>query len=72
MQEIQKKEMWDEMKLKYSYWTFVGSAAYLCAKRFFLWEIIYLLAYVAYFVLTCAQTTLTSLINNTPSLYVSN
>ena len=46
VEEIQKAERWDELKLRYSFNFFLFTAAYLLAKRFFLWETIYLLYYL--------------------------
>ena len=45
--EIQKAERLDELKLRYSFNFFVGTAVYLLLKRFFLWEIIYAVFYIA-------------------------
>ena len=44
--EIQKAEKWDEMKLQYSFKFFLFTITYLFLKRFFLWEIIYAIYYL--------------------------
>ena len=53
--EIQRAERWDELKLQYSFNFFCGTAGYLVAKRFFLWEIIYAVYFLA--VVFCQHTT---------------
>ena len=45
--EIQKAEKWDEMKLRYSFNFLMGTSIYLLLKRFFLWEILYAIYYLA-------------------------
>ena len=67
--EIQKKERWDEMKLKYSFNAFMYSAAYLFLKRFYLNEIIYLLLYIAYYLMQYTLQCLQSLVQRSPEWY---
>ena len=46
VEEIQKAERWDELKLRVSFNFFLFTIVYLFAKRFFLWEVIYALYYL--------------------------
>ena len=48
--EIIKAEKWDEMKLRYSFYFFLFTVAYIILKRFFLWEFLYAIYYIAFIV----------------------